>query len=89
MIKNFTRFVLFLLIIKSNAVFSQQILEAQRQELNRFSNQLKTDFEANRTKAFALAKQYNWPIFRVEKRWQNHFPARHRCAWFSHLPQNR
>ncbi len=67
MIKNFTRFVLFLLIIKSNTVFSQQILEAKRQQLISISNQLKTDFESNRTKAFALAKQYNWPVLRVEK----------------------
>ncbi|WP_419802593.1 S8 family serine peptidase [Mucilaginibacter sp.] len=67
MIKNFTRLILFLSLIKSSAVFSQQILEAKRQELISFSNQLKTDFQSNRTKAFALAKQYNWPVFRVEK----------------------
>ncbi|RYY29664.1 MAG: peptidase S8, partial [Sphingobacteriaceae bacterium] len=67
MIKIFTRLILFLLVINSTVVFSQQILEAKRPELISFSNQLKTDFETNRTRAFALAKQYNWPILRVEK----------------------
>ena len=89
MIKNFTRLILFLSLIKSSAVFSQQILEAKRQELISFSNRLKTDFQSNRTKAFALAKQYNWPVFRVEKDGKIIFSARHGRAWFPDLPPNR
>lgn len=67
MIKIFTRLVLFLLMINADAVFSQQILEAKRQELTRFSNQLKTDFEINQRNAFVLAKRYGWPVLRIEK----------------------
>ncbi|MGI4728805.1 MAG: S8 family serine peptidase [Janthinobacterium lividum] len=67
MIKNFTRLVLFLSIIKSTAVFSQQVSAVQKRELISFSSRLKTDFESNRTKAFELAKQKGWLVFRVEK----------------------
>ncbi len=67
MIKNFTRLILFLLLIKSIPVFSQQTPEDKRLELISFSSRLKTDFEANWNKAFALAKQKGWPVFRVEK----------------------
>ncbi len=67
MIKNFTRLILFLLAIKSAPAFSQQVSEENRRELISFSSRLKIDFESNRKKAFELAKQNGWPIFRLEK----------------------
>ncbi|WP_198170193.1 S8 family serine peptidase [Mucilaginibacter arboris] len=47
--------------------FSQLVTEDKRRELVSFSSRLKTDFETNRDKAFALAKQKGWPVFRQEK----------------------
>lgn len=67
MFKNFTRILLFLLLIKTNFGFGQLVTEAKRRELNSFSSRLKTDFETNRTRAFALAKEKGWPILRKEK----------------------
>jgi len=67
MIKNFTRFLLFLLLIKSVPSYSQLVSEDKKRELLNFSGRLKIDFETNRNKAFELAKQKGWPIFRKEK----------------------
>lgn len=67
MIKIFTYFLLFFLVLKVLPGFGQLVPEDKRKELISLSGRLKTDFEANRSKAFALAKQKGWPIFRQEK----------------------
>ncbi len=67
MIKNFTRLILFFLILKTVAGYAQLVPEEKRITLLNFSNQLKTNFETNRNQAFALAKQKGWPIIRKEK----------------------
>ncbi|RYE26377.1 MAG: peptidase S8, partial [Sphingobacteriaceae bacterium] len=67
MIKNFTRILLFLLVIKTIPGFSQLVTDDKRRELNSFSIRLKADFETNRNKAFALAREKGWPILRREK----------------------
>lgn len=67
MVKNFTCILLFFLSIKAIPGFSQLVTEDKRRELTSFSGRLKTDFEANRSKAFALAKQKGWPVFRTDK----------------------
>ncbi len=67
MIKNFTCVLLFFLTIITIPGFSQLMTEDKRRALNLFSNQFKTNFEANRNKAFALAKEKGWPIIRSEK----------------------
>lgn len=67
MIKFFTRILLFFLLIKSIPGFSQLVPEDKRRELTSISNRLKTDFEVNRDKAFALAREKGWPIIRKEK----------------------
>lgn len=67
MIKNFTCVLLFLLTITTIPGFSQLTTADKRRELNLFSSQLKINFEADRNKAFALAKEKGWPILRREK----------------------
>jgi hypothetical protein len=67
MVKNFTCILLFLLVIKSNLGFSQLVTADKRIQLVNFSAQLKTAFESNRSKAFALAKEKSWLILRKDK----------------------
>ncbi|WP_299292050.1 S8 family serine peptidase [uncultured Mucilaginibacter sp.] len=67
MIKNFTCFIFFFITLKALPGFAQFVGEDKRKELISFSGRLKTDFESNRTKAFALAKVKGWPVLRRQK----------------------
>lgn len=67
MIKNFTCVILFFITLKTFPAFAQLVGENKRKELISFSDRLKSDFESNRAKAFALAKIKGWPVLQKQR----------------------